>query len=222
MHQLSDFEVCVFDCDGVLIDSNAMKLKAMKKSLIVAGFDKPGVDRGIEIFVRMFGLPRGEIIEKIVHDNHSEFSVNKSNCDDLKGAVDTLYAEIVEREYYDCDLVNCVREFLDKINVPCFVASGTSTTQLKKILHAKGLLHYFQNVYGSPDKKNKILYDIRKAFEHKSKFLMIGDAKTDYEAACENGYHFVGVTKYSIDNERLRKLPNSSSCQIVNSLKDII
>ena len=40
MHQLSNYDLCIFDCDGVILDANTIKINAMAKAVIDAGFSK--------------------------------------------------------------------------------------------------------------------------------------------------------------------------------------
>ena len=69
MPRLSDYEMYIFDCDGVILDSNQLKIEAMKNTLKVYFSDQNMIEECLEYFRKNFGKSRfhhvAHFLEKI-------------------------------------------------------------------------------------------------------------------------------------------------------------
>ena len=63
MHQLSKYDVYIFDCDGVIFNSNQLKIKAMKNSLEANFSDSHLIKQCLNYFQLNFGKSRFHHIE---------------------------------------------------------------------------------------------------------------------------------------------------------------
>ena len=101
------------------------------------------------------------------------------------------------------------------------VSTGTPTGEIETILKQKSLRKFFNEVYGSPQKKDSHVKKILKKYSYnKNEVVFIGDALSDRNAARNNDISFIGryTTVNEIKNEKL--LINDFS-EIDNILKKI-
>ena len=99
-------------------------------------------------------------------------------------------------EVRHCALIPGAQATLDAWHglMPLYVCSGAPDEELKLILRERGLAGYFTAIYGSPPGKAQRLRQIvaESGFEPQEA-LMIGDARTDLDAAESVGTQFYGV-----------------------------
>jgi len=110
-----------------------------------------------------------------------------------------VFSELVLKEVLASQFVTGALETLNqikKLNIPAYVASGTPHEEINYIVKKRGLSHFFEEVYGSPRKKNEIINQIleENGFQ-RSRCLFIGDAISDYNTAIETGICFLGIVK---------------------------
>jgi phosphoglycolate phosphatase-like HAD superfamily hydrolase len=178
----------VFDCDGVILESAGIKTE---------GFAHVG---------EAFGPER----QKMLIDYHAE-----------RGGVSRLLkfdwfyrealglvpsqADIAELDARFCAFCDAaiaaapfVPGFLETFaawrgKIPFYVASGSPQADMDKNLGPRGILDGFAGVYGSPPAKAELLRRIiRNNGYNPAEVLMVGDARTDLEAAQSNGTLFYG------------------------------
>ncbi len=81
--------------------------------------------------------------------------------------------------------------------VPLYVASGTPQYELEEVLRHKELDAYFSGIYGTPPAKAALLLRaVRDCGAAPEKTVMIGDSKTDMDAAIIAGTLFYGRGEY--------------------------
>ncbi len=68
MHPIYNYDVYIFDCDGVILDSNQLKIDAMKKALIKFFGDDHKIAECVEYFKRNFGTSRFHHVEHFVNE----------------------------------------------------------------------------------------------------------------------------------------------------------
>ena len=191
-----EIEAIIFDFDGVLAESVNIKGDA---------------------FVELY-KNEGEDIQKQVLAYHQE-NGGVSRFDKIRyyetvlcgrsvteqGVIDIAnrFAEIVESGVIQSDWVSGAKDVLEQYyqKLPLYVASATPQDELRRIVEARKMSHYFKEINGTPKKKDEHLADILSENGYQAmRTLMIGDAITDYNAAQKNGTVFIG-----------RLLPNQAS-----------
>lgn len=81
--------------------------------------------------------------------------------------------------------------------VPMYVASGTPHYELQDVIERHGLSRYFAGVLGTPPAKASLLLScVRDAKAKPEHTVMVGDSKTDLEAAIIVGTKFYGRGPY--------------------------
>jgi HAD superfamily hydrolase (TIGR01549 family) len=214
------YQVIIFDFDGVLVDSNRLKVEAMRTALRSCGyFSDELVAECTANFAANFGKSRYHHIERF--------------CDyldlqdkDLKGRVyDFLlegYAAEVQLHYPEAPLAEGIDVLLPKLaQKKLFIASGSEQQQLRDVAEAKGLAGFFRGIYGSPTRKPDIIKDILQQ-EHTEVALMVGDAFADYEAAEYNNIDFCFYSPLSLVGAELTEFCFRQGVPVIQDYRKVI
>jgi HAD superfamily hydrolase (TIGR01549 family) len=206
---LEKYEIIILDCDGVIFDSNHLKLDAFRDAL--SKFHKDTVDDFIKYFKNNFGTSRHHLIKVFI----GEF---------LKQEFDEkLYEEILSRYSQNCvklykksDMTKFFFKFIETYKTKkLFVASGSDQEELRMVFKSRKLNKYFIKIYGSPTKKNEI---VQKISLKNSNAIFIGDAKSDMLAAKESKIDFIFMSDYSTNKEMKKDITLNS----INNLGGLI
>ena len=79
MRQFFDYDVYVFDCDGVLLDSNTIKIDAMKSALASIKGVIAGQDECVEVFKRNFGSTLEQHMNRFFNNCLTQINRRDSN-----------------------------------------------------------------------------------------------------------------------------------------------
>lgn len=199
MHWFEPYDAVVFDCDGVILDSNFIKIEVMAKALSVMHEKTDENEKCLQFFSSNFGLSRYKHVEKFIADFLSLDS----------GSEQSFKEELLKLYTFGCDLVYSTASVtpgflavIDNIKVPCFVASGSEEKNLRATLSKKKLADKFKAIYGSPVSKVDNLNTI-KAQYGPSNPVLIGDSIQDYKSARAVGIDFIAFTPFSADKTSL-------------------
>lgn len=126
-----DFELVVFDCDGVLVDSEVIAVRVDQRVLADLGWE----------------LELEEIVERFVGKSEASFiaSIEQHLGIDLADGWDRKY-EPWYRTAFERDLVavDGIQEALDQLTLPRCVASSGSHEKMQRTLGQTGLLDRFE------------------------------------------------------------------------------
>lgn len=169
----------VFDCDGVLIESNEAKTRAFGKT--VEAFGKTASERLMDYHREHGGVSRFKKFEWFYRE-----VVNTPLTDDMMDQLCDRFKQHCIDAVLSAPMVPGARECLDLLSGrrPMFVASGTPEQELQEVLLQRGLSPYFKGIHGTPPEKQFLLEQIIAENElDASRVLMVGDASTDHFAA---------------------------------------
>jgi HAD superfamily hydrolase (TIGR01549 family) len=174
----SDFRTYVFDCDGVILDSNAIKSQAFY-DLVAKDF---GAEAGYELqsYHRLHGgISRYKKIE------HFLTTIRPSVCDEsVISSYAARYSELVYSRLLTCSFVPGALDFINGLNpLTSYVVSGSDQNELRKVLRERGVASKFSGIYGSPQSKIEILQEMKERGELTYPAVFFGDAQADFEAA---------------------------------------
>jgi phosphoglycolate phosphatase-like HAD superfamily hydrolase len=184
----------IFDCDGVLLNSNGIKSAAMFDAASIWGKEQAselvdyhkqnaGIDREIK-FLHFF---------KIILGCQYNF---ESDMDLLR----ERYSFRVKEHITDCDEAPSLRPLLASLRdlgIALFVASGANQAELRAILSKRGLSPYFDGIFGAPDSKIEILGREISIGNMSQQRLFLGDSKYDWEAAKVHDCEFMFVSEWT-------------------------
>lgn len=169
----------VFDCDGVLIESNAVKTRAFRQT--VAEFGQKAMDQLTDYHRKHGGISRFKKFEWFYRE-----VVEVPLSDEIMDRLCERFTHHCRDSVLNAPMVAGAKECLEFLSgwLSMFVASGTPEKELQELLKQKELAVYFKKIHGTPPEKQylleKIITDNRL---DASQVLMVGDAVTDLEAA---------------------------------------
>ena len=140
MHQLANYEVYIFDCDGVILDSNKLKIEAMKNTLEANFSSKRLIDECIEYFSHNFGKSR---FHHVAHFLDSILKPRKENKSQLELIILEEFSKHCRTLYMSAKLTPGFMEFLVQCDGKRYVASGSEQNELREVFVKRGLNKYF-------------------------------------------------------------------------------
>ncbi len=193
MIDFSNYDVFIFDCDGVILDSNKLKSEAFEHALTLE--DKSDVEMLIQYHKDNGGISRYEKFDyfytEICPSLHKELKV--------KQALES-FAQKVSKDMLRVDLIPGILDFLKRLSVlnkKIFVNSGSDETELNDIFKARNLASHFEKIFGSPNNKIQNIERISYFNKISERAIFFGDSISDHNAAKEFGMEFVFISGYS-------------------------
>jgi phosphoglycolate phosphatase-like HAD superfamily hydrolase len=213
---MNKIKAIIFDYDGVIAESVNVKTEAFAELYKHYGIDI--VQKVIKHHEANGGVSRFEKF-KIYHKTYLGEDIDQLKIDVLANK----FSNLVLQKVIDSPYVTGVFDFISSNyqNYDFHISTGTPTDEIETILKKKSLRKFFNEVYGSPEKKDVHVKKILKTYGYKkSEVVFIGDALSDRDAARNNDIYFVGryTTVKEIKKEKL--LINDFS-EIENILKKL-
>jgi len=212
---LNMYDVIVLDCDGVIFDSNLLKVEAFENAL--STYPKDKVKEFIEFFKNNFGKSRYYMVR---------YFIEKCLVESLD---EEKYQIILEKYGQNCislyTKVSYTFKFLEFMNYyqkkQIYVASGSDQDELIHIFKMKNIDNNFIKILGSPVLKNDLVYNIVDNHPNE-KVVMIGDAYSDYIAANQNAIPFIFMSDYSFVTNKMIELSKVKEYRVINNLGELL
>lgn len=179
--KITDYTTIVFDCDGVVLNSNKVKTEAFYQAALPYG--KRAADELVKFHVENGGVSRYKkfayFLDSIV-PSYSPGLIGPSLNDLLQ-----VYAKKVRNGLITCDVAKSLQSLRDKTTkARWLIVSGGDQMELRDVFSERDLINLFNGgIYGSPDTKDDILSREIKKTNIIKPALFIGDSKYDYSAA---------------------------------------
>lgn len=183
-----DVDAVFFDFDGVIVESNEVKIEAFRR--MYEPYGAAVVERVVVEHLRQEGVSRVVKLRRF----HAEFLGIELDGDGL-AELAQAYSAMVEDVVVGCNGVPGAVEALEAWagHCPLYVVSGTPQEELRRIAERRGLSGYFRTVYGSPRVKTDIVgTELAEIGVVPGRTLFVGDSTTDYDCAQAVGTHFLG------------------------------
>jgi len=199
MHPIYNYDLYIFDCDGVILDSNALKVQAMKEALTALSFNPDLVNECADYFSNNFGKSR---FHHVAHFLDNILNVQESDKKNIENKLLIDFSLKCRELYLTAELTPNFLEFIVSIPGSKYVASGSEQGELREVLKMRGLDKYFVEIYGSPITKSELIGNIIETNPN-AKVVMVGDAVSDFEASQSNDIDFYCYIPYSNVIERM-------------------
>jgi phosphoglycolate phosphatase-like HAD superfamily hydrolase len=190
---LKKFNTIIFDCDGVILDSNKIKTDAFYYVAKIYGeniarqFKKYHILHGGISRYEKFNYLLTNILQK--PPNKKEIEMLCSN-----------YSEEVINKLLKCS----VADFLDELKkdttntINWMMVSGSDEVELRYIIKQRKLDSMFnKGIFGSPDSKKQILKRELESQNLVLPALYLGDTAYDHQAASHCGIDFIFVSNWT-------------------------
>jgi len=140
--ELAQIELVIFDCDGVLVDS-----ETITNQLLVNLLKEYGIEYKLEDFVsRYVGTLLEEVINQISKEHELAFP---------ESFIYDYYQKAYVQLQQNLQEINGVRNLIERLNVPFCVVSNSQETKLRMMLEKVDLLHYFEGkIFSATHVKN--------------------------------------------------------------------
>jgi HAD superfamily hydrolase (TIGR01509 family) len=187
---MSGFDLILFDCDGVLVDSEIIAAEVESKLLREAGFDITTED----MCIRFAGMDWKNILLTI--EREADIPLSAQLIDKSEKLLDTALARRVK-------MIDGVRYALSKITEQRCICSNSGSARLDMMLTKVGLKPYFENhVYSAKDlgpdrtkpKPDIYLHGAKKFGVEPARCLVIEDSVHGVHAARAAGMRVIGFT----------------------------
>jgi len=189
---LSEYQTLVFDCDGVVLNSNKIKTQAFYDVAKVYGQEPAQALK--DYHVQNGGISRFVKFEYLLTD------ILKKPLDqaELNQLLDN-FAHEVKKALMTCEVAEGLPKLREQTkHANWLIVSGGDQAELREVFQARGLDKYFNGgIFGSPDTKDIILERELASSNINRPALFIGDSKYDYQAAKNMTLDFIFLTKWS-------------------------
>lgn len=181
-----EIKIVCLDFDGTIVDSNKIKDQAFEKI-----FSEWPHHRDFMMkwhyennFIDRYGK-FNFFVEQILKE--------KGNTD-LKNKLINTFQILTEELIISCPFIKGANHFLNEISStkPLYLLSATPSDNLLKILKKRKIFSLFDNIYGSPINKKKVIeYLIKKHNISSNNVLYIGDTQEDLDTARNIKINFI-------------------------------
>lgn len=202
---LDSYATLVFDCDGVVLDSNKVKTQAFYQAALPYG--EAAAQALADYHVANGGVSR--------YKKFAYFLENIATKSIAGVTLDTLlksYADHVITGLLNCDIATDLVELRERTpNMRWLIVSGGDQSELRSVFDQRGLSALFDGgIFGSPDIKEAILDREQSNGTITSPALFLGDSKYDYKAATGAKIDFVFMSNWSeVENWEQWSLQNN-------------
>lgn len=188
-----DYRTWVFDCDGVLLDSNSVKTTAFYRAAEPYGEDSAAT-------LVAYHMANGGISRyvKFQHFLTDIVGQDRVEPEELEVLLET-YASHVREGLLKCQVAPRLDE-LRRLTQGAgwMVVSGGDQEELRWVFAKRGLDELFDlGIFGSPDTKDEILSRSINGGLIQTPGVFVGDSRYDIEAASRAGLDFIFVRAWS-------------------------
>lgn len=195
----SRYATLVFDCDGVLLDSNSVKTEAFRTAAMPWG--ETAAEALAAYHVANGGVSRYEKFEHFLDHILPEHAAHSVPGRDGPG-LETLLATFSQAS--KSGLMSCpIADGLENLRLATtrsswMVVSGGDQVELREIFDKRGLSHLFDaGIFGSPDSKHRILEREISRGRIQYPAIFLGDSRLDHEVARAHDMDFLFVSEWT-------------------------
>jgi phosphoglycolate phosphatase-like HAD superfamily hydrolase len=191
-NNLRQYKTWIFDCDGVILNSNIIKTKAFYD--VVRRYGEGPALKFKEYHLLNGGLSRYEkfifFFEKILNREPYDHEMDNLVSD---------FSKETRCQLFDCEVAQGLEDLRKKsLHVNWMVVSSSDQNELRDIFYHKDIYKYFNSgVFGGPEDKKTIINRERELGNIDDNSVLFGDSIYDYEVATNEKIDFVFLYKWT-------------------------
>ena len=191
---IQDYKTIVFDCDGVLLNSNKTKVQAYYNVAKRMGGTDDQAQAFVDYHIAQGSYPRNGKIRYYL-----EHIVKQPETPDLTQQYLDTFDQILDESLMVCELAEGLLDLKDYTKeARWMVLSGGDQVGLRQIFERRNLTQYFEcGVFGGPEIKENVLAREIASGNIQMPALFIGDSKYDHQASTGAGLDFVFLSAWT-------------------------
>lgn len=189
---LAQYKTWVFDCDGVILDSNRLKTQAYYDTAIAFGATHDQAQAIMDYHVKLGGISRYPKYQYFLE----EILGRPATQEDMDFLL-ARFATEIHQGLLHCKIADGLFELRQQYpHAKWMVLSGGDQEELRTLFHERQLAGLFDaGIFGSPDNKDQVLARELANGNITPPALFLGDSKYDHEAAVAAGLDFIFFTE---------------------------
>lgn len=188
------YRTIVFDCDGVILNSNKTKVNAYFEVAKRHGGTDAQAHAFVEHHIKKGSFPRNGKIEYYLR----EIVKQPVTLETVQRYI-ASFEEILDETLMTCEIAPGLHEL--KAATPqarWMLLSGGGQQELRRIFARRNLAQLFEaGIFGGPDIKEDVLLREKQNGNLQFPALFVGDSKYDFEAATLAGLDFVFLSDWT-------------------------
>lgn len=191
---IRDYKTIVFDCDGVLLNSNKTKVQAYYNVAKRMGGTDEQAQAFVDYHIAKGSFPRNGKIKYYL----KEIAQQTETPALMQQYLDT-FDQILDESLMECEQAEgLIALKAHTKQAKWMVLSGGDQAGLRQIFERRNLTQYFEcGIFGGPDIKEDVLAREQANGNIKLPALFVGDSKYDHQAATGAGLDFVFLSDWT-------------------------
>jgi phosphoglycolate phosphatase-like HAD superfamily hydrolase len=215
---LSRYHTWVFDCDGVILDSNLLKTQAYYDTAIAFGASHEQAQAIMDYHVKLGGISRYPKYQYFLEEIMQQPATEQAMAFLL-----TRFASEIHQGLLGCKIADGLFELRERYPDPKWmVLSGGDQEELRRLFKERQLDHLFDaGIFGSPDNKDQVLAREKSQGNIMQPALFLGDSRYDHEAAASAGLDFIFISQWT-EFLGWKEYCNSNNIEVVQSVDGLL
>ena len=192
--ELKKYKTIVFDCDGVVLDSNVVKTEAYFRTAKNLGATDVQAQALVDYHVKLGGISRYHkfdwYLREVLNQPVTETAIQKL----LDG-----FSRELEVGLMQCNLAKGIFDLREATpDANWMILSGGDQQEIRHLFTKRKIAHMFNGgLFGSPDNKDVVLAREKANGNISQPALFLGDSKYDFEAATRAGLDFIFISDWT-------------------------
>ena len=212
--EIKRYKTLVFDCDGVVLNSNQLKIQAYFDVALKHGADKKQAQALVDHHIKLGGVSRYPKFEYFLRE-----IVKVSVTDAATQSLLDDFGHEVKRRLSDCEIASGLLDLRKATSdARWMIISGGDQIELREIFIERGLDDLFNaGIFGSPDNKDEILARELARGNITVPALFLGDSRYDHVASVRAGLDFIFLSDWT-DFEGWQEYCNANHIPVLSGV----
>ena len=224
MKDLQKYKTIIFDCDGVVLDSNIVKTEAYFRTAKNLGATDEQAQALVDYHVRLGGISRYHKFDYYLRDILKKPATEQAIQDYLDE-----FARELQIGLRECAIAAGLEALRDiTLDANWLILSGGDQQELRTLFverilpSGKTLGTLFDGgIFGSPDDKDQVLAREKDNGNIQLPSLFLGDSKYDYEAAHRAGMDFIFLSDWT-EVPDWQEFSKNNNLKVLRNLSELL